>query len=361
MIKLFDRTNIDQIQWPDTKESKNIQNLILPMMKHGVEKYIKNIETSIYILQIDNFLLPITVNKHEYNNSYVTSNYFFITYLLEKLDHKFPRAAFLAKPAIKLLGIFLKIMQVNRVVIINNWLLTTNTYPNLTAAQIEKITQFLQIRFNRHSLIWRGVNTHTDGDLIAVLKACKYRMVGSRYVHIYDPGNKGNLSSKVLYHHRRDRILLQKDGYEVVSGEQMCSKDIKEALELYNDIYINRYTKYSPQYTDLFVTEVVKSRFFDLICLKKEGALRGVLGCHESYQTMILPFFGYDTSYGEPNHLYRILTMIGIDESEKRGVVLNDSSGSSSPKKYRGMKLYPEYVACYDKHLPIWKIGRAHV
>ena len=351
-LALYNQTNIDQLEWPESEEALQAHALLLPMIKEGVEKYVENVKTTLYILKVDEHILPITVNDKEYHNSYLTSNYYPIKYLEESLPVKYPRLYWAQKPFVKLAGMALKGVKINKVVIVNNWLLTTNIYPNLTEKQVEAVTAYLKKRFPDYLLIFRSLDARKCSSLTSNLKKQRYRLVGSRHVFVYDPAYKDSLSKKARYHHRRDRRLIESEGYEVVKVKH---DEAGRALNLYHHIYLTRHTMYGPRYTKKFVEEALESRFLDLIGVKREGKIHGVIGCCERNETLIVPFFGFDPNYGAPNHVYRILTMVAITEAEKRGIVLNDGSGGAAPKKHRGMKEFPEYVAFYDRHLPLYR------
>jgi hypothetical protein len=86
MVKLYDAKNIDSIEWSTKKDGHLIRNYFESLMINGINKYIKNIETEIYLLEIDDILLPITLNQKEFSNSYVVSPYtHYISYAKEEL------------------------------------------------------------------------------------------------------------------------------------------------------------------------------------------------------------------------------------------------------------------------------------
>src|ERR1700691_1553881 len=121
-IELFDQKNIDQLVWPESEEATAGQAHLLPMIKEGVKKFIANVETQLYLLRVNSHILPLTVNEQEYENSYLTSNYFPIKYLEERLGRTKRLLAPLYRQLLKGAGLFLKGIKINKVVIVNNWL-----------------------------------------------------------------------------------------------------------------------------------------------------------------------------------------------------------------------------------------------
>ncbi len=350
-IQLYDSKTIDKLQWPNTELGQQAKGFLLPLMKEGVESFVTNIVTKLYVLVIDDVVLPLTVNEEEYDNSYIVSNYYAVAGLREWLTRFHPFLQKLHIPLVWIVGKFLQWMKINRVVMVNNWLFSTNLYPMLTAAHVTKIAAFLRKAFPDHVHIFRGINTLKGDVLMNALKTESFNLIGIRHVYIYDPEKKNLLSSKVLYHHRRDFRLLEQHGYEVIGKEDFTENDFPRLLELYQKVYLDRYTSYSPHYTVHFLQTAIHNNVIDLIGIKKNGIIDGIMGIRVLNGIMTVPFFGYETSIPQSVGIYRMMSVLVIKEAEKRQVILNDSSGASVPKKFRGLKPLPEYVAVYDKHL----------
>ncbi len=352
-IRFYDRDNIDQLPWPKTQEADQARTFLLPMIREGVKSFISNVETQLSLLLVDDQVIPITINAREYENSYLTSNYFPIKYLEEKLSQNPSLFKSVKKRVIQSAGYLLKGIKINKSIIVNNWLLTTNIYPSLSSEMIDEVTRFLTAMFPDHALLFRSLNLRKCQELVENLANHRYRLFYARHVCIYDPQEKASFSSKVLYHHRRDRKLIDAEGFEIIRYDQVPPQEGRRVMELYKSLYLDRHTIFSPQYTEKYLKEALQKKFMNLVGLKKEGEIQGVIGFHERQGTLIAPFCGYDFSQKEANHLYRMLTILAIEEAESRGTILNDGSGGEAPKQYRGMKTFPEYVALYDRHLPL--------
>jgi len=67
---------------------------------------------------------------------------------------------------------------------------------------------------------------------------------------------------------------------------------------------------------------------------------------------MTQPLFGYDTSLPLEEGLYRLLTLVTLQEGVKRGLLVHASGGVGKFKKVRGGESVTEYNAVYTKHLP---------
>ena len=348
-VELFDKNSIDHIKWPKSEESSQAQQLPLQLLKNGVEKYITNIQTKFYFLKIDDFIIPITVNEAEYNNSYLTSNYYAVKQMRLKM-HK------LYYPLAACVGYILKKAKVNRVVIVNNWLLSNSLYPKLSNKQLTLMKEFLLKQFPDHMIMMRGLNEAHDLDLLEQLKKEKYYTFYSR--KIFHDGPKVKKGKRSNYHRRRDERLMQSEKYEVGTSE-----DFQKLIWLYDRVYKDKHTIYSPRYTADYLKHAVETGFLNLVVIKKEGVEVGVFGYSIRNGIMIVPFFGYDISCKKRTEVYRILTTLILKKAAELNVALNDGSGGDQAKKFRGMKAANEYAAIYTHHLPLfrkmfWKIAR---
>lgn len=61
------------------------------------------------------------------------------------------------KGLLSCLGFFKKWGKLNKVIYINNWLLSTNFYESLPRVQVKDIVSFLSLTFPKHTLSFRSV------------------------------------------------------------------------------------------------------------------------------------------------------------------------------------------------------------
>ena len=148
-IKLFDINNINQLIWSDIYDHQYAKRFLLPMITDGVFKYIKNIKTDLRVLTLNNLVLPVTINNMEYENSYVCSLYtHYISYAIEELKElKNPALEKLLTFMLNSLGLVLKAGNINKTVYINNWMLSTNLYPEISTDEIQEITAYFKKNF----------------------------------------------------------------------------------------------------------------------------------------------------------------------------------------------------------------------
>lgn len=355
-ITLYDASSIDSLLIPDHLEAKQVGEYFLPLIKGSVSGAIRNVKTKIFLLHIDDILLPITVNEKEYDNAYVTSNYVCINLLKEyvkRLDN--PLISLIASPLLHFIGSILKIVKINKIIFVNNWLFSTNLHPELSTSQVERVTRFLTKQFEDHMIVLRSVHNYKGNGLLDALRGSAYRLINCRKVYFYDPWKDHLLDSRAKRHHKSDSKLAEKEQYQVIGEDSLQPTDYARILELYKMVYIDKYTKYSPGFTEVFLQNILKVPNISLRALKKEGKIDGFVVLFKKNNEMIICFLGYDTSMSQSLGLYRMMMDLAIQEARKEKILLNESSGSDTFKALRGMFQKQEYIAVFDRHLPWWR------
>ena len=353
-IFLYDKNNIDSLTVPDNEDAKYAYNYLAPMIKDGVKNYIKNIDTDLKILKIDDILLPVNNNYAEYENSYTSSLYaHYVSYTKEELyELKNPVWEFILKTVLNILGCFYKLFKIDKVVYVNNWFLSTNLYLELSKEQYRKITEFLKEKYPKHAVVFRSLNENLLNREISYLKDLGYKMLGSRQVYIFDYNKRAYLKGKDKNKLYKDIRLLKNSEYKVIDMENSYTK---QTLKLYNQLYLDKYSKYNPQFSEEYIKLCNENNLLNFKLLSKDNKINAVLGYYKRNHVMTTPIFGYDTTLPKDEGLYRMLSAQLVLESEQNGCTINMSSGASKFKIYRGAIASLEYSALYYSHLSFYR------
>ena len=377
-LRLYDKENIQDIVLPKSESADLAMAYWLPMMRVGSAAYINNVHAQLYLLVIDDVVLPITVNDETYENSYVCSFYsHYITYAKEELRTlQSPKLEVLLAQLIDSVGYLLKATCINQAVIVNNWMLSTNLYPDLSAQQLDEITNFLKQVFPKHAIAFRSINESTESSIKADLKVLGYQMVGSRQVYLYDsqhPTLCANRQRRRTRYLKQDRKLFETTGYQVVDAGDIRSEEIHRIIELYNLLYLEKYSYNNPQFSENFIAQacalatcqrsIGQKRheweshlpFLEIQALRKNGRIDAVVGFYIANGVMTTPLLGYDTHLPKQLGLYRMLTACIINAGERRGLLINQSSGAADFKRRRGFSSCVEYSAVWHRHLPLYR------
>jgi hypothetical protein len=321
------------------------------MILNGPQKYIKNVyNTQLMVAKVGETIIPITVTDFHPDNTYTCSPYsHYVSYGgFEEVRHlNKPVVEALLKTIMHPVAWFCRYTELDRVAYVNNYLLSTNLYPSITAAQIEILCETLPAWFPDRVIVFRSVDTRKNPLVYDVLKQNNYEMVLSRQVWYMDP-----LEASHTRQSKEDARVLRKHKYKIVAGKDLTDDELRRALHLYNLLYLEKYSYFNPQFTFEFLKLARDEEILHLRALRRDGQINAVMGFFIRNGTMTQPLFGYDTSLPQEEGLYRLLTLITLQEGLKRNLLVHASGGVGKFKKIRGGKSVIEYNMVWSKHLP---------
>ncbi|MEX1012553.1 MAG: hypothetical protein WDZ27_02555 [Waddliaceae bacterium] len=296
------------------------------------------------VLKVDNLSLPLTNNKAEFNNSYVCSPYGqYIEYGIEELSHLAP--PWLKSPLAIILkgaGKFLKRNEINKVVMVNNWLFSTNLYPDISREQVLTLISSLQKEYPDHAIVFKSINQVTTPSFFEPLPL---RLIPSRPVYIFNPKLPRAFKSRMV---QSDQKLLKQTSYRRVA---LKKEDAPRIAELYRMLNIEKYAKINPQFNAKFIEMALQTSLLEFIAFEKEGEIDAVCGFFCQNGVMTSPFFGYDTTKPKELGLYRLISIALMLEAEERACLLHMSAGAGSFKRLRRAEKHMEYNALSISHL----------
>jgi hypothetical protein len=349
-VQLFTRENISSLAWPSTVDSDYAQQYLLPIMDDP-GKYIGNVHhTQLMVALVDDVIIPISVSDFHPDNTYTCSPYsHYVSYGgFEEVKHlNNPPLQAVIKLVMHPAASFFRSTELDKVVYVNNYLLSTNLYPSITATRIKALCEALPKWFPDRVIVFRSVDERKNPHLAQALRESGYDMVLSRQVWYMDPSEASHTRQ-----YKEDVRVLRKHEYEIVDGREFTDAELERALHLYNLLYLEKYSYYNPQFTFEFMKLARDHEILHLRGLKKNGQLNGIMGFFVRNGTMTQPLFGYDTALPQEEGLYRLLTLVTLQEGLKRGLLVHASGGVGKFKKVRGGRSVIEYNAVYHAHLP---------
>jgi hypothetical protein len=249
-------------------------------------------------------------------------------------------------------GAVLRRVQIDRTVVVNNWMLSTNLYPREWAPDIKALTAALTRAFPTHYICFRSLNRWTNAPLIDALVRCGYKPVASRqvyaYEHLYDTWlHRSNV--------RHDRRLLRQSAYRVIQHDEIGESDYPRIAALYDLLYRQKYPAHNPAFTTDFIRLCHRERVMRFLGLRdRNGRLDGVVGLFGIDNVLTAPIVGYDTTLARHLGLYRLLMLLPFMSAMDGGCErkINLSAGAASFKRLRGGRPVIEYNAIFDRHLP---------
>lgn len=340
--------------------SDKSQCYVQPFRQQPTNELIFNVETTMTTAQLGSFIVPVTVNETEYNSSYVCSPYnALVTYSqdeLVKIKHR-PLRIILGT-LMRALGILFRLGLINKNVCTNNFLLSTNPYPDWKGEGAAEYLQQLLVSHPQHAFMYRSLNQHTNAPLMAHLQELGYVLMPSRQVYIFDAALNNFFTRNNT---QNDRRALVKSEYAVAAHREISAGDYPRIVALYNQLYLEKYSQHNPQFSEQLIAYWHQHQLLTMYGLRdKEGVLQGIIGFFTSEQVSTAPLVGYNTALPSSKALYRILIYLILDYSKKTNRCLNLSSGASAFKMLRGGMPFIEYSAIYIKHLPLYRRAIMH-
>jgi hypothetical protein len=171
-------------------------------------------------------------------------------------------------------------------------------------------------------------------------------MVFSRKVYYQD-----NKVAKTRRDYKRDLRLYRETDYQLIGGDDLSASNFPRLVELYNLLYLQRYSMMNPQFTEAFLRQSWEDNLLTYYAFRKEGIIDGFLAYYTRGGYMTQPLFGYDTALPQEVGLYRLLSMQVTLESEATGNQAHNSAGVGDFKRNRGGVGVNEYNAVYTRHL----------
>lgn len=365
-LALFDAATINTLRWPLTADGDYARRYLLPLLQNGPQTYVTNVHTELAVLQVDDVLLPLTLTRHHPANSYVCSPYnHYFAYGAQEFDKLNNRPLELLLRA--LLGPVFRAYRRTRfdeVVLVNNWLLSTNLYPQLAAGQVEQALRFLAARFADQPIIFRSVDGLGNPALLKTLASLGCELVFSRQVYYQDARTPALLRKKQV---KIDLRRYRQTDCQLVT--ELTPADAPRMAHLYRLLYLDKYSHFNPHFTEEFFRLALENRLLTFKAFRaepyqKSGDIDAVLGYFNRNGIMTQPVFGYDTQLPQELGLYRLLsTQVLLDGIEHQRLI-NCSAGVGEFKRLRGGQPALEYNAVYLRHLPArqqwpWRLLKA--
>ncbi len=319
----------------------------------STQHYIKNIDSSVEIIKIEEHYFPVTRNEDEYQNSYVCSPYTaYISYARDELDLiNSAQMRSILRSVIWLSSGLLKLARINKTVSLNNWLFSTSLVPNWEASTVNNFTNKLMASNPNYAISIRSLNRMTNTDVIDHLVNHGWKLMPARQVYIF---NHHDHSWWKRNNVQNDQRLLRKTELQLVLPHQHQADDFIDMEACFNQLYIDKHSEHNPQYTHQYFEFLHANRLIEFFSFRdKNQKIVATMGLLTQQDTLTAPIVGYNTDLPKSLGLYRLLMAQLLKLTWERGQTLNLSSGAGEFKRNRGGVAALEYTAIYSRHLPI--------
>ncbi|TPI69075.1 GNAT family N-acetyltransferase [Mesorhizobium sp. B3-1-3] len=320
-----------------------------------VRDLIANLNTKVETFETAGRIFPLTLNDaDEAPNCYICCpTCAYIDYAIDE-TRNFAAHPLLQRALNALIGACAPLVRASGLdhqAQVNNWLYSTNPVPLLDRPATASLRADLTGRFPDHAIVIRSLNDIADPATMAALKAEGFRMLAARQIYIFADRSASPAMTRDM---KRDRARLRATPFERVGNGDFTEADYARAEQLYNLLYLDKYTPLNPHYTARYIAEMHRRGIIRLAGLRRPGGeLVAVTGLFENGGTLTQPIVGYDTGLPVADGLYRMMMAVVQDHATARGLFFNMSAGAADFKRRRGAVAAIEYNAVYAGHLAL--------
>jgi len=329
------------------------QDYVAAFARDGSRRFIANLDTRVELFSWGDHVLPMTVNNGEKPGTFVCSaRAGYIDYTLEELRHfPHPKLAALLGIVVKSVGPMLSLCDMDHIVHVNNWMMSTNLPIDLDPVLVPDRTADLVSHYPRHVLAMRSLSPRYSGALMAALSRAGWALLPCRQNYLVDDVARETLQRRDV---RRDHVLWQQGDFAFAELTEMSATDARRITDLYAMLYLQKYSHLNAAFTEHFVHLSHRTGLIRYLVLRdKEGTIQTFGGMCQNGIHATMPLLGYNTALDQRLGLYRLAFHAGILHAAEYGLRFNLSSGATSFKRNRGATPEIEYTAFYLRHLAL--------
>ena len=351
MILLFDPLDPPADAWPEACDSRAY---IEGIARGGVTAMVSNVATRWLALRSGGRVLPVTVNDGEIGGSYVTLPHSaYALYARAELDMVDTGGM---RPLLKLLIAgaerVMRWGRINRIVHVDNWLLSTNLHGDWDGADLPAIRAHVAQQFPDHAIAIRSVDPWSCPTLLDAARRDGWLLLPSRQIWVTDDLERDWVPRRTR---QGDIALLGTSDLTLDTFETMTDGDAERIAELYHLLYVGKYSPLNPVFTPAYVRMTWAEKILAYRGLRDaDGRLLAVAGSLVRGGILTPPVVGYDTRRPIEQGLYRFATLLFTRTGHELGARLNGSAGAPQFKRNRGATGVIEYMAVHAAHLP-WR------
>ena len=327
--------------------------------QHGWANLADNLDCESGLIEIGDKLVPYTKNNMTKETLCYTISTFthYYHYLREEMDIVGLRfAKLILMPPLWLIGFFLRFAKVDQAFTINNFGLSTNLFPkDLSAIGWENAVSTVEKSNPNHAILVRSVNRGLNSKDYDALINCGFKPMFARNVLLFPHKPIEQFPRRKRRQILRDEKLEHKLGFRWLSGVTLDEEMSARVADLYDQLYLGKYSKNNPRFTPLFHHECSNRKILNYQLLLDEEQIIGVLGIKVVDEVATTPILGYDHHHPHANLLYRIITAKITRTSSDNDFHRHASSGANKFKQLRGGVTNEEFTMVKTSHLSWWR------
>lgn len=342
LIKILDTLDKNSI-W--SKDYLKYREYLESLTNINSRDLIKNANAKVKILQIGDDLYPLCIIDPDLNNSYIFSSVG--TILLAKELYIKNNNKKLIPSVLDAVSLAVSKSSIDKVVLVDNWCFFPTPPSNIKKDDLKNATQFLIKQFPEHSICFE-VNSLHDSDLLNNLKNIGYKKVPWKNSIVFNTKN----DFKLTHSSKNDLRLKKRCPLQIVGHNQITPSDYPRILELYNMLFLQKYSSRGAQITEKFIQICHENSILNFIGLRnKEGVLEGFTTIFARNEKMANFLTGYNLELPQELGVYRILMGMVLQYAIDNKMLFNAGMGATKFKQFRGGVVATDFLVYYDTHL----------
>lgn len=327
--------------------------------QHGWANLAPNLMCESGLISVGERHVPYTKNWMTketlcYTISTLTHNYHYLKEEMDIVGLRFTKLFLM--PPLWLFGFCMRSAKVDRAFTINNFGLSTNLFPKqLSAASWKAVVAEVQQANPKHAILVRSINRGLNSDDYDALTGCGFKPMFARNVLLFPHKPIEQFPRSKRRQILRDEGLVEKCGLHWKAVESLTGEEAERVADLYNQLYLEKYSKNNPRFTPLFHAECCERRILHYRLLMDGEDIIGVVGMKVVEGVSTTPILGYDHHHPHANVLYRMLTAKITRTCSDHDFHRHASSGANTFKKLRGGVTNEEFTMVKTDHLSWWR------
>jgi hypothetical protein len=333
-------------------QKSTLEGLYDLVRQRGVKDLATNLGTAFDTIDVRGVRVPFMVNHGDAIGCYMTSvsaRYFRLggeelaRQARGKLTRHLGRFITRLTPVSTSLGL-------DRVVVVNNAVLDVPGRIQLSTASHQELVERLQRRFPKNAIVFRGFDPHGSDTARNIVQTGGIPIANRRaFIADLDKlrSKRGkHITSDIRHAHKR---------FDVIDSPGPDSdSSYSWVREAYEDLYLKKYTRLHPQFTENWFRLSHDQAFIRYLFLF-DSVTADAVGFASYYvvdETLYLSNVGYKTKFAKLRPLRAIFGIVFERALTGSNQWLHMGGGNAEFKQYRSGKLFREYAGVYANHLP---------
>lgn len=316
--------------------------------------YVTNAPGSMVLARVGDRVVPLVVGatRRSPGDTSLTSPTQYFAGIPKELIERCPRSLSRGplSAAVGAWGRLCDGMRLDRVIHVNQWLLTSQPVCPLTAPELRELTTALEARYPGYAILVSHVGEAARPELEGV----GYRSLFARTVYVWDPRDGSALGHANT---RRDFKLLRKTKLRVEVARDPDAALTARLSELYAKVYVEHYSALNPRYTPAFFDLVIRAGLLQVQLVLDGPRVLGFSSLFSDEAELVSSIVGHDLEEAKELGVYRLgqARLLEVARDAKRP--LDMSAGAGKFKSLRGAEPRDEVQAIRADHLSIPRRG----